>query len=282
MKKLVIASLVIAMVVGMGTAYANPEGIPHGAKLIGKLNIIGMKNPKKVDLDSETGIGSVIFVSLEGHNKIGLVESGSADAPEVDPSDFAVLDKNATDGDGALFALPDPDLDAYNVDYPDGKDTDSAYSVYVRALGKPGGAASITTCAELLDSNFAGFLSGSFVRTLNKAGYFGGLASVEQVGQDILTRDKGKSTFTNVTAELLTIVFKVEVEIIIGEDALGNPIYDTIIEYIRVPIFDPIIQGEYWDYENDNLKLCQVRFYNCSTDVSEDDGTWNNEAPPEP
>ena len=72
------------------------------------------------------------------------------------------------------------------------------------------------------------------------------------------------------TAELLTIVFKVSV------DTTGDDVGD-LIEYIRVPIFDDIIQGEYWDYENDGLKLCQVRFYNNSTDVSEDDGTWNNE-----
>ena len=97
MKKVIIASLILVMVFGLGTAFANPEGIPHGAKLIGKLNIIGVKKPKNVDLDKDTGIGSVIFVSMEGHNKIGLVESGSADAPEIDPDDFAVLDKHAYD-----------------------------------------------------------------------------------------------------------------------------------------------------------------------------------------
>ena len=54
----------------------------------------------------------------------------------------------------------------------------------------------------------------------------------------------------------------------------------TIIEYVRVPIFDDIIQGEYWDYDNTGgLKLCQLRFYpGVSTDVSEHDGSWNNES----
>ena len=269
MKKVMLTSLVLVTILSLGPVLANPEGVPHGAKLIGTLNIIGAKD-KKVDVDKDTGVGSVIFVSIEGHNKIGLVESGSVDAPEIDPDAFAVLDKNATDGDGAIFALPDPDLDAYNTSDPGDADTESAYSVFVRPLGKPGGAASITTCAELLDSDFAGLLSGKFVATLNKAGAFGGYASVEQVGQDILTRDKGKSTFTNVTAELLTIVFKVSVDT--DDDGIGD-----LIEYIRVPIFDGIIGGEYWDYNNDGLKLCQVRFYDVSTDVSEDDGTWNNE-----
>jgi hypothetical protein len=221
------------------------------------LNIIGVQNPKKADMDGSNG--HVIFVDLSGHSKIELME-----APEGES--FKVLDANGTDGSPAQFQLPDPGLDPYNVDYPEGKDTISDYSVFVRPLGRPGGWSTITTCAELLDSDFAGLLSGKFVSVLNKAGYYGGYASVEQVGQDITMRTKGKSLFTNVTAELLTIVFKVEVDISEeGEDP------EIIVEYIRVPIFDDIIQGEYWDYENNNLKLLQVRFYPCGTDVSEGD-----------
>ncbi|HUT31672.1 MAG TPA: hypothetical protein VMX13_17920 [Sedimentisphaerales bacterium] len=269
MKKVIIASLIMAMVVSLGIAYAEApaegftgNGAPK-AKLLGKLNIIGVKNPKNENMDNDGG--SVIFVDLEGKNKIALQEG----------EDFQVLDKNATDNDGALFELPEPNLSPYNVTSGAGKtDTQSAYSVFVRPLGKPGGFATITTCAELLDPNFAGLLSGKFVSTLNKACEWDeALASVEQVGQDILTRQTGKSTFTNVTAELLTIVFKVEVQT--GVDALGNPI--TIIEYVRVPIFDDIIQGEYWEYDNDKLKLCQVRFYDVPTDVALSDDNWNNE-----
>lgn len=273
MKKLLLFSLVLALTLtlGFGVALADKpadgttgNGSPK-AKLLGKLNIIGVSNPKNANMHDDGG--SVIFVDLYGHNKIGLVESGTEEAPGTDLDDFAVLDKNATDNDGALFALPDPDLDPYNTSDPAGADTTSAYSVFLRPLGPPGGWATITTCAELLDSNFGGLLSGKFLATLNKAGYFGGYASVEQVGQDILERKAGKSTFQNVTAELLTIVFMVSVELEGGA---------IITEYIRVPIFDSIIQGEYWDYDNRGLKLCQVRFYNISTDVALSDGNWNN------
>ena len=273
MKKIVIASLVVAMVLSVGLSFADkPEegttgnGAPK-CKLLGKVNIIAVKNSKTDNMDGNGG--AVIFV-----NEIGLVESGTEDAPGTEEGDFVVLDKNATDADGGLLALPAPGYDAYNTGDPGEANTVSKYSVLVRPLGAPGGKASITTCAELLDSDFAGLLSGKFVSTLNKDGYFGGYASVEQVGQDILTREKGKSTFTNVTAELTSIVFMVEVELA-----------DTsiIVEYIRVPIFDPIIQGEYWDYEQGDpgLKLCQVRFYDCPTDVSLSDGDWNN-LPEEP
>ena len=77
--------------------------------------------------------------------------------------------------------------------------------------------------------------------------------------------DKLKSTFTNVTAELLTIVLKVAVD----ED--GDGIDDYTI-YVRVPIFDDILANEYWEYDNDKLKLLQVRFYDVETDVSAGDG----------
>jgi hypothetical protein len=275
MKKVILTSLILVLVVSLGTALATNDktgnGAPSGYHYT--LNIIGVKNAKTADMDDTKG--HTIFVSMGGHNKIGLVESGTADAPGTEEGDFVVLDRNATDGDGALFALPAPGYDAYNTADPGSADTISDYSVFVRPLGKPGAWATITTCAELLDSDFAGLLSGSFVAVLNKAGYFGGYASVEQVGQDILTREKGKSTFTNVTAQLTSIVFKVSV------DTDGDGVADAI-DYIRVPIFSDIIQGEYWDYDDTgNLKLCQLRFYpGYETDVTESDkdpGEWNNE-----
>jgi len=262
MKKLIGIVLAVALVMTLAAVPAFAEtgnGAPSGPHY--NLNIIGVSNPKTADMDGSNG--HVIFVDLSGHSKIELME-----APEGES--FKVLDANGTDGP-AIFQLPDPGLDPYLVGGDmEGVDTISDYSVFVRPLGKPGGWATITTCAELLDSDFADLLSGKFVKVLNKAGYFGGYASVEQVGQDITLRTPGKKIFQNVTAELLTIVFKVEV------DTDGDGI-DNLIEYVRVPIFDDIIQGEYWDYDNNNLKLLQVRFYPVGTDVSLDDGSWNNE-----
>ncbi len=257
MKKTIAIVLAVAMVLtlGIGVALAQQSetgnGCPSGPHY--NLNIIGV-NDKTAEMDGSNG--HVIFVPLEGKVKINLIEG----------DDYAVLDANGTDKDGALLQLPDPGLDPYLVGDPGDADTMSDYSVFVRPLGKPGGWATITTCADLVDSEFAGLLSGKFVSTLNKEAELGGYASVEQVGQDITLRPKGKSTFTNVTAELLTIVFKVEVELADGT---------TIEEYVRVPIFDDIIENEYWEYDNHNLKLLQVRFYPVETDVSlADDPSW--------
>jgi len=259
MKKSVIASLVIVMVVGLGTAVANPEAICPDGKQIGHLNIVGAKNVKNLNMDNDGG--NTIFVAL-----------GSQGVPErtkillFEGDDFAVLDKNGTDGE-ASFQLPDPNLDPYVIGDKGDADTISAYSVFVRPLGKPGGWATITTCADLVDSTFAGLLPGSLVNVLNRQE---GTAycSIEQVGQEITLRTNGKdgkTTFTNVTAQLLTIVFQVAV------DTTGDGIADETV-CVRVPIFDDIIENEYWEYDNYGLKLLQVRFYDCPTDVSAGDG----------
>jgi hypothetical protein len=247
-KKLLAIVLAIAMVASIaGAAFAQQDqtgnGAPSGYHYT--LNIIGVDNPKTQPMDDSSG--HVIFVSLSGHNKIELCNG----------TDFAVLDANAFD-DPAVFMLPPPGIDPYVIGgNMTGVDTETDYSVFVRPLGKPGGWTTITTCAEVLDSTFGGLLPNNVQRTiLNSPGYFGGNASIEQVGQQITERKSGKSTFTNVTAQLTTIVFRVWVDLNSNSEQDEGEIY-----YVRVPIFDASLQGEYWDYNNAGLKLLQVRFY---------------------
>jgi len=285
MKRMIVSLAVLMMIAGTAWSLESVDG----QKLTGShftLNIISVQNPKTADMDSDTGKGNTIFVNAEGKSQINLVKSGSSDAPQVEADEFAVLDKNATDSDGAKFALPDTGLLPYNITTGEGQTTDgttSDYSLYARPLGKPGGWSTIQTCAELLDSSFAGLLSGDFVDVLNETCAFDdgdaypSYASIEIVGQEVTFRAKGKTTFTNVTAQLLTIVFAVEVEVVTGVDADGNPITEIVTEYVRVPIFSDILQDEFWEYtqgtdEDGNptpLKLLQIRIYPWGTDVSD-------------
>ena len=270
MKKLIIESIVLAMVVGTGVGFANPEGTPDADRLF-KFNIIGASNPKN---DMDQGAGGVIFVDLNGLSKISLVCSDDADVrglyPGLEAGEFDILNKDATDSDpedpnsGAILALPDPNLDPYVVGEKGDADVWSAYSIYVRPLGRQGGYATITTCADVLEGPLAAWLDRGDIRILNRAGAFGGYASIEQVGQSITERPQGKSVFTNVTAQLLTIVLKIEIIV----DAV---VVDTI--YVRIPIFDDMLENEYWEYDNNGLKLLQVWIYNNETDVSADDET---------
>ena len=194
-------SLVIALPVYAGKGNGAPSG-PHY-----NLNIIGVSKNKTADMTGSKG--HRIFVPLSGKCKINL-----------SIGDFQVLDGNCTKGPAA-FQLPNPDPD---------NDGITAYSVYVRALGKPGGSSVTTTCAEdpLTDETYC---------------------STEQV---VLVRKKGKSSFKNVSKELLYIY----------QDIDGDGDID------RVPLFDSRLQDYYWNYNNNGLKLAQLRFYEIPTDVN--------------
>ena len=245
MKRSLLAIVLAMATLIAGSAIASAgNGAPQGPHDY-QLNIIGTSE-KNADMDGNNG--HRIFVNLSGKTAIHLEEGP-----------YAVLDANGTDRDGATFQLPAPGYDAYIVGDPGDADVESNYSVFIRPLGKPGGWATITTCAELVDSSFAGLLPGKFLRTLNREGMIDGTeCSIEQVGTDILYRDKGKSSFENVTAALTSVVFDVEYE-----DVDGN----VLKVQIRVPLFDSIMDGEYWEYDNNGLRLAQVRFYDCSTNV---------------
>lgn len=228
---------------------ANRNGAPLGPHDY-QLLIIGVDNEKTADMEDSNR--RTIFVPLEGRAKIELTEG-----------DFQVLDGNAFD-DPAQFQLPAPGLDAYVVGDPGDADVVSDYSIFIRPLGKPGGYATITTCADLLDSEFAGLLSGKTINILNRM-EDGAYCSIEQVGNVIegdmrLFRDTGRSVFSNVTAELTTIVFEVEID-----TDLDGDVDETVL--VRVPIFDALLEGEYWEYDNNGLVLAQIRFYDCSTNV---------------
>lgn len=187
------------------TAVQTGNGGPSGAHY--NLNIIGA-NDKNADMTGNSG--HRIFVKLwGGDSKIMLIEG----------PDFQVLDVNGTDGE-ASFQLPNPD--------PDGDGT-TVYSVFARALGKPGGSSNTTTCA--IDPSDG--------------------AEVCSVITLTLTRSKGPSKFQNVSKYLLYIYADV--------DADGT--------LDRLALFDNRLRGYFWDYDNYGLKLAQLRFYPCSSTV---------------
>ena len=198
-----------------GAFAGSGNGAPSGSHY--NLNIIGV--PKNKTADMVGNQGHRIFVKLEGKSKIYLKE-----APEGEG--FQVLDANGTDGNGAKFQLPDPDPD---------NDLVTEYSVFARALGKPGGQSFMTTCFEYLDEGLGEYVELCSAQTLS------------------LTRKKGKQTFQNVSQELLTLVIDVD--------------DDGVLE--RVGLFDEELYEYFWDYDNNGLKIVQLRFYPITTDVND-------------
>ncbi len=205
MKRVLFLMLLLAVVASpllAQTGNLAPNG-PHY-----NLNIIGVQKDKTADMTGSDG--RTIFVPLWGTAKILLAEG----------PDFQVLDRNGTLGD-AKFQLPNPD--------PDG-DGVTTYSVYARALGRPDGTASMTTCAT--DPVSLEIVCSTAVLTV--------------------TRDKGAPKFDNVTKQLLFIYADIDA--------------DGILE--RVGLFSDELQDYFWNYDNQGLKLLQLRFYEIATDVN--------------
>jgi len=175
--------------------------------------------------------GHRIFVPLSGKAKINL-----------SIGDFQVLDANGTDGEAA-FQLPiaDTDVDSCVVvgTNPDGSDIEvcgsgiTTYSVFVRALGGHGGSATMVLCG------------------------------VDETGEEICSNSElelssdNPRKFTNVTGYLLYL-YNVDI------DADGD------VDYKRIPLFSDVLQDYFWGYDNNGLRLAQLRFYPCSTTVGVD------------
>jgi hypothetical protein len=178
------------------------NGAPSGAHY--NLNIIGVDQGKTMS----SGGGNVIFVPREGSTKILLSEGP-----------FDVLDKNGTDG-SAAFQLPNPD--------PTNSGT-TTYSVYARALGKPGGSSKTTTCATDPATN----------------------ETYCSVYTSVLVRTSGKQSFANVSRELLYIYADID--------------GDGTVE--RINLFSDQLTDYFWQYDNAGLRLAQLRFYEVPTTV---------------
>ena len=190
------------------------NGAPSGPHY--NLNIIGVSKDKTADMTGNNG--HRIFVKLWGADTKILLTEG----------DFQVLDANGTDGT-ASFQLPNPDPDSNYV---------TSYSVYVRALGKPGGFANMQTCYT--DE------SGTWCA----ADFAGG------VSQITVGRTTGKSLFTNVSKDLLYV------------DYCTSWDSGVCTSVKQIPLFCRDLEEYFWDYDNSGLKLAQLRFYEIPTEVS--------------
>jgi len=66
----------------------------------------------------------------------------------------------------------------------------------------------------------------------------------------VFVRGTGGSKFVNVTDDLTTIVL---------DPSLTDVI--TACGGATVSLFDPCLEGYFWNYDNNGLKLLQLRFY---------------------
>lgn len=204
------------------------NGAPSGPHYT--LNIIGVPKDKSANFDG--GNGRRIFVDL------GRTGEAAKTRINLTEGEFAVLDANGTDGTAA-FQLPNPD--------PDGDGT-TAYSVYVRALGKPGGKATMQSCYE------------DDLGTWCAVDFVGGVEPIT------IERTKGGvAKFTNVSKDLLYVDYCTAWDA--GLDGQLGTADDVCTSVDQIALFSDDLLSYYWDYSNEGLKLAQFRFYEVPTDT---------------
>ena len=173
------------------------------------LNILGKTNCGISSSGSNGRVIQVLLNSNDGSQNGKLATTlDKRNKIFLSPGPFGVTDPNGCDTDGAAFTLPA-----------------GGYTVWARALGKPGGKATLSLCA--VDT----------MGTTDPADD----TLVCNTGENVvsMTRKGGQSVFTNVTQELTTLNY-------------GGTAYN---------LFDPTFQGYFWDYDNNGMRLLQLRFY---------------------
>jgi hypothetical protein len=203
------AVVAVAFVTAMTAA---PAFAGNGLNVNGahyNLNILGKTN---CGISSSGSSGHVIQVLLNfsDGNQNGQLATTLDKRNKIflSPGALSVTDPNACDGDGAAFSLPA-----------------GGYAVWARALGKPGGMATMGVCAT------------DGMGTTDTADDM----LVCNTGTDVVSmvRKNGQPVFTNVTRELTTLYY-------------GGTAYN---------LFDARFQGYFWDYDNNGLRHLQLRFY---------------------
>jgi hypothetical protein len=216
------ALLLVALTLTLPGYSQTGNGAPNGAHY--NLNIIGVENPKNSTLTGSDR--HTIFVALGSKSTV-------TSNIYLSQGDFQVCDGNAFDaaydcsgnqikGQGAVFQLPCNTNVPADITCVAGT-VSASYEVWARALGKPGGSATITTCATDPTTSEV-------------------VCSTENV---MLVRGRGKQTFTDVTNQLTSIVVS----------------FDGGLTYQRVALFAGGLQDFFWQYANSGLRLLQLRFY---------------------
>lgn len=211
MRPILVLSTTALLLLAAAPTFASADvGFPAGTHY--NLNILG-----KEKVGGGTGgkaTGGKIFVPLYGTCRIMLSEGA-----------YQVTDADCVKDAQAAFTLPNPDP---------GNTGTSAYSVFIRALGKPGGNATFATCAQETNP-----------QTLEVEEW----CSSEKV---VVTRVGGYSPATDVTRQATTVCY----------DSDGDGDVD------REHIFADENKDYLWKYDNNGLRLAQMRFYPIPADIS--------------
>ena len=197
------------------------------------LNIIGVPKNKSAPMNNSGR--HTIFVPLQSGEDVSRKVKIYYVRNLANPEKFEVLDGNATDDNEATIAVPFEFCD----DLGAGCTELLSFDVYAVGLGKPNGSAIITA-----ECTFSEDVVGKE-----------GCTDTLLLGSFEVTRTKGKPKRENITN-----VFRATGCLdLAGEEDVCD---DGDLAFRNLWIFNIAELIEYfWDYDNNGLKLMQVRFY---------------------
>ncbi|MFC2026480.1 hypothetical protein ACFLUX_00700 [Chloroflexota bacterium] len=239
MKKIIIIALALVLLLTLGgtSVFAGiGNEIPDNGKHY-NLNIIGVKNAKKVDMTDSNR--HTIFVPLDKNGEVGPCKIYVV--RNIDnPTEFQVLDGNACDNNGATIAVPYEDLGVLS------------YNVYATALGKPGGTAGVDAEVYFAPTDDYPYETyGNLLMT-----HFD------------LPRVKGNKGVQKPHPMNISDIFRATGYIDVDDSGAGGATTGDIT-FENVWVFNvPTLFQYLWNYDNDGLKLMQVRFYETTS------GSW--------
>jgi hypothetical protein len=232
MRKLILIALavVLAMALCAGTVFA---GIGNEIPDTGEhynLNIIGVPHDKTADMKDSNR--HTIFVPL-GEDGVPKSVKIYVERNYDNPDQFQVQDGNACDGDGATILVPFEDYGTLS------------FNVYATALGKPGGQAKVDATVTFEEGTYGSLLMDTFT----------------------LKRAKGNKGAQQPKPLDISNIFRATGWIDVAPEGPGP----EDITFTNVWVFNvPTLLEYLWDYNNEGLKLMQVRFYPTTS------GAWKN------
>jgi hypothetical protein len=205
-----------------------------------QVNIIGVSHDKTADMTGNSG--HRIFVPLNSGEDVGrnvhIYMTGDTDSETAGlqcGNSFQVLDANATDDDEATLLVPCEPIEV--------GDPGICFDVYATGLGTPEGGANVDVVCE-------------FDETCIDCDIVEGTCEMGNVDFDIW-RGKGKPVTEDITGVFRAsgcIDADTEDGLLCGDDPL-----DIIFRNVWIFNVEQLLYY-YWDYDNNGLKLMQVRF----------------------
>jgi hypothetical protein len=223
--KAFILGMVLVFAAAPAMAQGGGNGAPNGGHY--NLNLIGHDDCLGGDFTGSNRHVIAVLLNYNDGSQNGQLATTLDKRNKIflaGGTDFQVTDGSACDG--AYFTLP--------------WDVSTAWTVWARALGSPKGnpTGTITTCA--IDD----------MGTQTTADDIIVCSTSDNVVN--LVRTKGQQKFSNVSKQLLFLCAD-------GSD--GSIPNGTCEQSELVQLFDDDYYGYFWDYDNNGIRLAQLRFY---------------------